>query len=97
MDIAWTKHVMFYICNLFDDTVSNSYCDGFEPLTADVNEELSRALLAVCFILVSCLAISYTQKTEEATPSSETPIDFRSTTRRYISEGRTQLILCWVK
>jgi hypothetical protein len=54
----------------------------------------SRALLATCFMLVSCLSYSSTLKME-ATCSSETSVEFKLTTRRYIPEARTlQTIRC---
>jgi hypothetical protein len=56
---------------------------------------IQRALLAICFMLVSCLAHSSTLKTE-VTCSSETIVDFRRTTCRCIPEARTlrQLSYC---
>jgi hypothetical protein len=48
----------------------------------------SRILLVACFMLVSFLAYSSTQKTE-ATCSSETAVYFQRTTLRYIPENRT--------
>jgi hypothetical protein len=47
-----------------------------------------RALLTACFMLVSCFACSSILKME-TTRSSETPIDFQWTIRRYIPENRT--------
>jgi hypothetical protein len=47
-----------------------------------------RALLATCFMLVSCSAYSFTLKME-ATYSSETSVDFQRDTRRYLPEDRT--------
>jgi hypothetical protein len=49
---------------------------------------VSRALLATCFMLVSCLAYSSILKME-ATCSPETSVDFQQTTLRYIPEYRT--------
>jgi hypothetical protein len=49
-----------------------------------------RVLLAVCFMLVSCLAYSSTLK-REVICSSETPVDFQRTTWRYIPKVRTLL------
>jgi hypothetical protein len=45
------------------------------------------SLFATCFTLVSCLSYSSTLKME-VTCSSETSVDFRRTTRRYIPEDR---------
>jgi hypothetical protein len=44
-------------------------------------------LLAICFMLVSCLAYSSTLMMEVVC-SSETPVDFQRTTLRYIAEDR---------
>jgi hypothetical protein len=46
---------------------------------------LQLALLAACFMLVSCLAYSSTLKTEA---TSEMSADYRRTKLRYISEDR---------
>jgi hypothetical protein len=49
---------------------------------------VSNAMLATCFMVVSCLAFSLTMKME-ATGSSEMPVDFQWTMQCYISEDRT--------
>jgi hypothetical protein len=51
----------------------------------------SRALLATCFTLVSCLAYS-SNLTIAATFSSETLFGLQRTTRRYIPEARTPYV-----
>jgi hypothetical protein len=48
----------------------------------------SRHLLAVCFMLVSCLAYSSTLKME-VTRFPETSVDFQRTTRPYILKDKT--------
>jgi hypothetical protein len=48
----------------------------------------SPALLANCFMLLSCLAYSSTLKMK-AQCTSETLVDFQHTTRRYIPEDGT--------
>jgi hypothetical protein len=58
--------------------------------STDISEE--QAELATCFMLVFCLAYSSTLKTE-TTCSSETSVHFQRTTRRYVSEGITLLVL----
>jgi hypothetical protein len=50
------------------------------------------ALLAACFMLVSCLAYSSTV-TVEAKYSSEIPVDFQRATWRYIPEERTLIVV----
>jgi hypothetical protein len=67
------------------------------PLTVDrVSEEHAasifrvEAVLAACFMLLSCLAYSSTPKTE-TTCSSETSVHFQRTTRCYIAEGKKSL------
>jgi hypothetical protein len=64
---------------------------GFEVLTAVVMKSsifrdimLCSALLATCFMLVSCLAYSLTLKM--ATYSSKMMVDFQQVTQRYIPE-----------
>jgi hypothetical protein len=49
---------------------------------------MKTALLAVCFMLVSCLGYSPTLKME-AKVSPETSVDFQRTIWRYIPEYRT--------
>jgi hypothetical protein len=53
----------------------------------------SQALLATFFTLISCLACSSTLKVE-AIYFSETSLDFRRITRRYIPEDRTPPLNC---
>jgi hypothetical protein len=50
------------------------------------------ALLATCFILVSCLAHSLFLEMQ-MTCSSETSVDFQWTTRHYVPEHRTLLMM----
>jgi hypothetical protein len=54
------------------------------------------ALLAACFMIVSCLAYSSILKME-AICSSETLVDFHPTTRRYIPEDITLFLATAVR
>jgi hypothetical protein len=57
-------------------------------VTQTVTSSLETYFVPLGFTLVSCLAYSWTLKTE-ATCSSETLVDFQRTTRRCIPEDRT--------
>jgi hypothetical protein len=59
------------------------------PLEVNGRSGGSRRSVATYFTLVSCLAYSSTLRME-ATCSCETSVDFKRTTRRYITEDRTQ-------
>jgi hypothetical protein len=58
------------------------------PPSSGSKNKPSRALLATCFMLVSCLAYYLTLKIE-VTYSSKTSVDFQWTTQHYIPEDRT--------
>jgi hypothetical protein len=56
--------------------------------TCKAKSKKSTKLFATCFMLVSCLAYSLTQKME-VTCSSETSVDFQQATWHYIPADRT--------
>jgi hypothetical protein len=64
------------------------------PLSSGLKDKPSKkSELAACFMLASCLAYYSTLKMK-VTRSSEMPVDFRRTTRRYKPEDNTSLFIC---
>jgi hypothetical protein len=73
---------------LEEPTASIFRVKEYAKQVASKRQVAGRALLAACFLLVSCLAYSLTVKMETIC-SSETSVDFHRTTWRYIPEDRT--------
>jgi hypothetical protein len=82
--------VMQWIQFLSDKTVGVNSCNHakLRQLLDTVVCLLRKIKVNRCFMLISCFAYSSTLKME-AICSSETLVDFRQTTRRYISVMRT--------
>jgi hypothetical protein len=81
------------VANTARSRICGSHTGGYENLTplvhgkaTDVSKE--PALLATCFVLVSCFVYSSILKIE-AKCSSESSLDFQHATRRCIPEDRT--------
>jgi hypothetical protein len=79
-----------YSTNKIAEELNKVKCVGFEAFKAVVmkNFIFRLALLAICAMLISCLAYSFTTKLEVRC-SSETSGDFQRTTWHYIREDRT--------
>jgi hypothetical protein len=63
------------------------------PSPVSKNKSRIRVLLAICFMLVSCLAYSSTLKIE-VTCSYKMSVDFQRTTRCYVPQDRTLCSIC---